>query len=157
MHITEDRSKDSLFKGKRTAVLTIPSGGEFEFCEYWQLRDGIGLVQKRQKTEPWNKYLQKKSDAQRQSFEVKINDEPIMSYPTEDRNEKSPQNEDLYKKIKKVRKEMFGAKNGPKEPKTDSSKNETKTSDAITEVNRSEEELEESGPQTTKPPADGKS
>ena len=52
LHITEDLSKDSLFKGKRTAVLTIPSGGEFEFCEYWQLRDGIECVQKRQKTEP---------------------------------------------------------------------------------------------------------
>ena len=90
------------------------------------------------------------------SFEVKINDISIMSYPTEDRNEKSPQNEDLYKKIKKVRKEMFGAKNGPKEPKTDSSKNETKTTAQNTEVKTSENSGE-SGPQTTKPPEDRKS
>ena len=104
LHITEDLSKDPNFRNKRIIVLCVPSGAELEYCEYWELNDGLKSVISRQYLEPWSKYLQKASDTRNQNFEDKISNFSIVSFPTDDRNEKTPQNEELYKKISNERK-----------------------------------------------------
>ena len=149
LHITDDHSKDKFFKGKRVSVLFIPNGAQFEYCEFWELADGIQSVAKRQKKEPWNKYLQRVSDAQNLLFEDKINDIPVLSYPAENKNEKTPQSEEFYKMIRKARK---GVPVGPK----DSGKKEPEKEKSDKDKDEKEKAETKDGKQMDEKPKDDK-
>lgn len=154
--ITDDPSKDKFFKGKRVAVLFVPMGAHFEYCEFWELADGIESVVKRQKAEPWKKYLQRATDPQKGLFEEKINDIPVQSYPVEGKLERSPQSEDFYKTICKARKGVStglkaSGKKDPEKEKSDKEKSDKQKdkkeqkeqSDKVKEEKKSDKDKDE--------------